>query len=92
MGLAIRSCAGLVVIWTLILAKVGQKPRMNLGDDLSFFFGDHLLLDEKTVLFSIKTLFRSFWRPPTFGRKKRCNFSEDLFFMEITSVLDEETD
>ena len=44
MGLAIRSCAGLAVIWTTkqkffwISPKVGQKHRLSLREDLFFFW------------------------------------------------------
>ena len=29
--------------------KFGQKNRLNFSEDLSFFFGDHLNLDRKTI-------------------------------------------
>ena len=44
MGLAIRRCEGLAVIWTtkldfffLISPKVGQKHQLNLGEDIFFW-------------------------------------------------------
>ena len=46
----------------------GRKIALNFGEDLFFFFGDHLILGEKNVWIS------------DFGRKISLNFGEDLFF------------
>ena len=76
-----RTCEGLAVIWTKSKVKtgvffwtspeVGQKNRLNLGEDLFFVFlfcfGEHPNLDGKTVSISVETF--SFLRSPHFGRK-----------------------
>ena len=54
-----------------------------------FFFGDHLMLDRKTVSISEKTFF-FLLRSPDFGQKNRLNFSEDLFFWDYL-ILDRKT-
>ena len=69
MGIGMRTCEGLAVIWTKSKVKTGvffwtspeggQKNRLNLGEDLFFVL---------------------FWRTPPFRRKNRFNFGEDLFF------------
>ena len=58
----------------------GRKITLNFGEDLFFFFGDHLILGEKNAWISDfgrkitlnfgEDLFFFFWRPPDFGRKK----------------------
>ena len=50
----------------------GRKTNLNIGEDLFFFFfGDHLILDEKNVWIS------------DFGRKITLNFGEDIRVFEV---------
>ena len=50
------------------ICEIGRKISVNFGEDLFFFFWDHLILGGKNVWIS------------DFGRKITLNFSEDLFF------------
>ena len=47
---------------------LGRKITLKFGEDLLFFFGDHLILGRINVQIS------------DFGRKITLNFGEDLFF------------
>ena len=77
--------------------RIGQRPDViwtrklgcNLAEDLSFsfFFGDHLNLERKTVSITVKTFF-FFLRSPKSGEKNRFDFKKDLFF-EITQTSTE---
>ena len=49
----------------------GRKISLNFGEDLFFFFGDHLILGEKNVWIS------------DFGRKISLNFGEDIRIFEV---------
>ena len=48
----------------------GRKFTLNFGEDLFFFFGDHLILGEKNVRIS------------DFGRKITLSFGEDIRIFE----------
>ena len=61
----------------------GRKTTLNFGEDLFFFFGDHLISGGKITLNFGEDLFGDHL---IFGWKITLNFGEDLFFffLEIT--------
>ena len=67
------------IVWT---CEIGRKIALSFGEDLFFFFWDHLILGGKNVWildFGRKITLKFgedlfFWRSSDFGRKKRLNF------------------
>ena len=57
------------------ISDFGRKISLNFGEDLFFFFGDHMILGGKNVRIS------------DFGRKISLNFGEDLFFFFFLEII-----
>ena len=79
-----RNFGQFYIIWAMLHQNFGQfhifwaSLRQNFGQ-----FNIH-----QTVSISVKTFF-SFWRSPHFGQKNRLNFSDDLFYLEVTLIWTE---